>query len=127
MKIVALRVGYIPALDILYYLHLHILNLSSFSSPVHHITTYILWSYYLDCSRPAVISYPALFGDIFIIPVYGTFILRRLSVNLRRGFSMGYFHIKSVPEFADAESTWDIFMSSRFLSLLTRNQRGIFS
>ena len=50
-----------------------------------------------------------------------------LSVNLRRGFSVGYFHVKSVPELADAESTWDIFMSSQFLSLPTRKQREIFS
>ena len=51
----------------------------------------------------------------------------RLSVNLRRGFSVGYFHVKSVPELADAESTWDIFMPSQFLSLPTQNQRGIVS
>ena len=117
----------VPALDILCCLHLHRLNLSSFSSPIHHNYYHIYFvEYHWDCSRPAVISDPTLLGDIFIIPVYGTFLLWTL-VNLRRGFGVGYFHVKPVPELIDADSAWDIFMSSRFLSLSTRNQRGIFS
>ena len=117
----------VPALDILCCLHLHRLNLSSFSSPIHHNYYHIYFvEYHWDCSRPAVISDPTLLGDIFIIPVYGTFLLWTL-VNLRRGFGVGYFHVKPVPELIDADSAWDIFMSSQFLSLLTRIQRGIFS
>ena len=96
--------SYIPALDILYYLYLHRLNLSSFSSPIHHITTYVLWSYYSDCSRPAVIY------------LYMGHLLWTL-VNLRRGFSVGYFHVKSVPELVDAGSTWDSFMSSQHVNI----------
>ena len=38
-------------------------------------------------------------------------------VNLRRGFSVGYFHVKSVPELADAGSTWDSFMSSQHVNI----------
>ena len=30
---------------------------------------------------------------------------------------MGYFHVKSVPELADAESTWDSFMSSQHVNI----------
>ena len=30
---------------------------------------------------------------------------------------MGYFHVKSVPELADAESTWDIFISSQHVNI----------
>ena len=86
------------------YLHLHRLNLSSFSSPIHHITTYVLWSYYSDCSRPAVIY------------LYMGHLLWTL-VNLRRGFSVGYFHVKSVPELVDAGSTWDSFMSSQHVNI----------
>ena len=72
--------------------------------------------FFLDCSRPAVISDPTLLGDSFVIPVYGTFILWTL-VNLRRGFSVGYFHGKSVPELVDAESTWDIILSSQHVNI----------
>ena len=30
---------------------------------------------------------------------------------------MGYFHVKSVPELADAESTWDSFISSQHVNI----------
>ena len=30
---------------------------------------------------------------------------------------MGYFHVKSVPELADAETTWDIFISSQHVNI----------
>ena len=62
-KTVTLRNSYIPALYILYYLHLHRLNLSSFSSPIHHITTCfveLLFGLFEACSN---------------LPVYGTSIM----------------------------------------------------
>ena len=37
---------------------------------------------------------------------------------------MGYFHVKSVPELADAESTWDIFISSQHVNI--RNYKEFF-
>ena len=91
-----------------------------------------------DYLRPAVLYH--FYLDIFIHTYMGH--LLWTLVNLRRGFSVGYFHVKflsvptriqrgifscPVPERANADSAWDIFMSSRFLSLSMQNQRGIFS